>query len=120
LNREDYNLLRTFPAIGAPIYAIAFSKDGSLVACGGRGSEVVVFKTIDGSKVASIKGFEGSVHSLSFHPKTGELVVSGFDGKIYFYGMPDGKLAKSFVPVPMGKQQAAIEGRAHIHVGQAF
>jgi WD40 repeat protein len=107
MNREDYNLLRTFPAIGAPIYSVAFSGDGKLVACGGRGPEVVVFKTIDGSKVGSVKGFEGSVHSLNFHPKTGQLVVTGFDGKIYFYDMPDGKLAKSFVPVPMGKQQAA-------------
>lgn len=121
INRDDYNLLRTFPSVGAPIYALAFSPDGSMVAAGGRGSEVVVFKTADGSKVAALKGFEGSVHSLAWHPRTGELLVTGFDGKLYFYSLPDGKLVRSFVAVPMGKAQAAAGGlRPHVDVGHAF
>ena len=55
----------------------------------------------DGARIASLKGFEGSVHGLAWHPKNGQLAVSGFDGKVYFYSLPEGKLLSSFTPVPM-------------------
>ncbi|HTE17319.1 MAG TPA: WD40 repeat domain-containing protein, partial [Armatimonadota bacterium] len=110
MNREDYNLLRTFPKTNGPIYSLAFSPDGSLIAAGGRPSEVMVYNTADATPVskpvATLKGFSGSVHSLAWHPKGGQLAVAGFDGSVHLYAMPAGTLVKSFVPVPMpGKGQ---------------
>jgi len=107
MNREDYNLLRSFPAQDGPVFALAFSPDGSLLAAGGRTSDVKVFKTADASVVAALKGFKGSVHSLAWHPKTNQLAVAGFDGSVYLYAMPAGQLVKSFVPVPMAPGRAA-------------
>lgn len=104
MNREDYNLIRTFEKLDGPIYAIAFSPDGTMMAVGGRTTEVRVFKTADGSKIASLKGFNGTVHSLAWHPKNGQLAVGGFDGSVHLYSVPAGQLVKSFVPVPMGQR----------------
>ena len=91
--------------MSGPIYSLAFSPDGTLVAAGGRPSEVKVYKTADATPasdaVATLKGFTGSVHSLAWHPKGGQLAVAGFDGSVHLYAMPAGTLVKSFVPVPM-------------------
>lgn len=106
MNREDYNLLRTFPAQDGPVYALAFSPDGAMIAAGGRTSDVKVFKASDASVVASLKGYNGTVHSLAWNPKKSELAVGGFDGSVYLYSMPKGDLVKSFVPAPLTKQVA--------------
>jgi len=102
INRDDFNLIRTFPPLGAPIYALAFSPDGTLLAVGGRAGEVAVYRTADGGKAAALKGFEGSVHGLAFHPTNGRLAVAGFDGRVYLYALPGAEPVSSFVPVPMG------------------
>jgi WD40 repeat protein len=106
INRDDFNLIRTFPALPGPLYALAFSPDGTYVAAGGRPAEVAVYRTADGGKAASLKGFDGSVHGLAFHPKNGQLAVAGFDGKVYVFAVPGGELVRSFVPVPMAPKAA--------------
>lgn len=109
MNREDYNLLRTFEKMPAAIYAVAFNGDGSLMAVGGQASEVWVFKTADGSRVATLKGFKGSVHGLAWHPKTGHLAVAGFDGRIRVYAVPSAQTVREFVPMPLSAV-AAVRG----------
>jgi WD40 repeat protein len=101
MNREDYNLLRTFPKLPEPVYALAFSPDGKLLAAGGRFDEVRIFNVADGAKVASLKGFEGTVHSLSWSPKGDTLAVGGFDGKVRLYATPSGEQKTAFIPVPL-------------------
>lgn len=101
MNREDYNLLRTYEKLDGPIHALAFSADGALLAVGGRSGEVRVYKTADGSRAATLKGHGGSIHTLAFHPKTGQLAAGGFDGSIRLYTLPTGELVKTFIPVPI-------------------
>jgi WD40 repeat protein len=105
MNREDYNLLRTFDKVDGPIYTLAFNADGSMLAVGGRFNEIRIFKTADGSKIASLKGFSGSIHSLAWHPKKPELTVAGFDGTIRTYAVPGGDVLHAFVPVPVTRGQ---------------
>jgi len=80
INRDDFNLLRTFPGQGQPVFALAFSPDGSLLAAGGRASEVTLYRVADGSRVAGLKGFTGSVHCLAFHPKGDRLAAGASTG----------------------------------------
>ena len=101
MNREDYNLLRTFPKLPEPVYALAFSPDGKYLAAGGRFDEVRIFNVADGGKIASLKGFEGTVHSLSWSPKGDTLAVGGFDGKVRLYATPSGEQKTAFIPVPL-------------------
>ncbi len=111
MNREDYNLLRTFPKLPEPIYALAFSPDGKYLAVGGRFDEVRVFATADGSTAASLKGFEGTVHTLAWSPKGDTLAVAGFDGKVRLYAVPAGREIKSFVPVPLAGGATLTQAR---------
>ncbi len=109
MNREDYNLLRTFENAGGPIFAVAFSADGTMLAVGGRMGEVRVYKTADGSRVGTIKGFEGSIHSLTWNPKRAEVALAGHDGSVRIVVMPAGTVVKSFVPVPVSTR-VAVKG----------
>ncbi len=101
MNREDYNLLRTFEKLDGPIHALAFSPDGALMAVGGRSAEVRVYKTADGSRVATLKGHQGSIHTLAWHPKSGQLAAGGFDGQVRLYELPTGTLKSILLPVPI-------------------
>lgn len=106
INRDDFNLIRTFEKQPQPLFALAFSPDGALLAAAGRTGEIVVFKTADGSRVATLTGFSGSIHSLAFHPGGARLAAAGFDGKVHFYEMPSGKHIASELPVPMSSGRA--------------
>lgn len=101
MNREDYNLLRTFEKLDGPIHAITFSPDGSLMAVGGRSAEVRVYKTADGTRAATLKGHQGSIHTLAWHPKSGQLAAGGFDGSVRLYEAPSGTLKSVLLPVPL-------------------
>ena len=46
MNREEYNLLQTFPTMVEPIFALAFSPDGKKLAAAGRAHEVWVFNSL--------------------------------------------------------------------------
>lgn len=109
MNREDYNLLKTFEKQDGPVFTLAFSPDGSMLAAGGQTSDVRIYKTADASKVVSLKGFTGSIHSLAWHPKGGQLAVGGFDGSVRIYNIPSGEIAKTFTPVPVTGRVAQVK-----------
>lgn len=104
MNREDYNLLRTYEKMPPPIYALAFSPDGAILAAGSRTGDLWLFKTGETTPYAKIKAQEGSIHTLAWHPKGGQLAVSGFDGSVRLYEMPAGKELSKFTPVPLAQQ----------------
>jgi len=106
---NDVNLVREFERQPGPIYAMAFNSDGSLLAAGGASSEVRLYKTSDGKRAATLKGFDGAIFSLAFHPQKTEIVCGGFDGKGWIFDAATGNLIRAFVPVPIKaeKQVAA-------------
>lgn len=112
MNREDHNLLRVFEKLDGPVFALAFSPDGSMLAMAGRSAEIRVFKTAEASLVTKLKGHRGSIHTLAWHPRGAQLAAAGFDGTVRLYAMPSGELTKEFVPVPVtGGRQALGSGR---------
>lgn len=106
---NDVNLVREFERQPGPIYAIALNSDGGLLAVGGASSEVRIYKTGDGKRTATLKGFDGAIFALAFHPQKTEIVCGGFDGKARIFDAATGNLIKAFVPVPIKaeKQVAA-------------
>jgi WD40 repeat protein len=69
------------------------------LAAGGAGGAVKVYGT-DGGAGASIT-VPGSVFALAFAADGKRIAVAGLDGKVRLFSLPDGKLAKEFVPVPL-------------------
>ncbi|HXT39405.1 MAG TPA: c-type cytochrome domain-containing protein [Candidatus Angelobacter sp.] len=102
---NDVNQLREFERQPGPVCSIAYNPDGSQIAVGNMNGEVRVYKTSDGTRVATLKENRGAVFALKFHPKTPQLFTGGYDGKVRIFELPDGKLSKAFDPVPINESE---------------
>ena len=75
------------------------------------GGEARVLDTSERKLVASLKGHEGAIFAIAYHPATNQIVTGGYDGKLRVFETTKGELVKSFVPVPLtaapAQQQAA-------------
>lgn len=98
---NDVNMLREFERQPGPVRAVAFSPKGDLVAAAGGFPEVHLYKTSDGARAATLKGHEGAIFSLAFHPTQPEILTGGYDGKVRRYKVDSGELIASFFPVPL-------------------
>jgi hypothetical protein len=99
-NKEE-SAIREFEHMGTVLHAVAFSVDGSRLACGGLSGEVRLFQTDNGQRKASIPAAGGPIFTLAFHPKENQLATAGSDGQIRFYNVDDGKLIIAFPGVPL-------------------
>jgi len=95
------NLLREFERQPGPVCSIAYSPDGNSIAVGNVDGEVRIYKTSDGSRLATLKENKGAVFALKFHPTKNQLVTGGYDGKVRIFELPDGKMLNAFDPVPI-------------------
>jgi WD40 repeat protein len=98
---NDVNMIREFERQPGPICSIAYSPDGNSIAVGNVDGEVRIYKTSDGSRLATLKENKGAVFALKFHPTKNQLVTGGYDGKVRIFELPDGKLVSAFNPVPI-------------------
>ena len=101
---NDSNLQKEFERMPGAVRAVAYNAEGNLVAVGGPVGEVRVYKT-DGTRTATLKGHDGAVFSLAFHPKKSWLYTAGFEGKVRVFDVTDGKLLNTFVPAPVKPAQ---------------
>jgi WD40 repeat protein len=98
---NDVNLRKAFDRLPGPVHAVAYSADGKLLAIGGAGPEVRIHDSAEGKRVATLKGHEGAIFAVTFHPSTNIVVTGGFDGKVRMYETDKGELKHAFVPVPL-------------------
>ena len=105
---NDVNLRKEFERLPGAVHAVAYSADGKLLAIGGAGTEVRLHDSADGKRVATLKGHDGAIFALGFHPATNQIVTAGFDGKLRFFDTEKGALIQTLVPVPLeGPEQRA-------------
>ena len=74
------------------------------------GGEARVFNAKDGKRIATLKGHDGAIFAVAYHPTTNQIVTGGYDGKLRVFETTKGELIRSFVPVPLKPvvvQQAA-------------
>ncbi len=83
-NRADGKLQRDI-ATGEPVTALAFRRDGSLLATGHPSGTLRVWKASDGAKVAELLLHQGPVLALAAHPNNQWFVSSGQDGHVIFW-----------------------------------
>ncbi|HRI16652.1 MAG TPA: hypothetical protein PLX89_26975, partial [Verrucomicrobiota bacterium] len=87
---------------------VAFSPDGALLAVGGIGGEVRVYKTADGSRAATLSGHEGAVFALTFTPDGQRIITGGFDGLLRVFEAASGSLTAVFLPVPLSAAKPVV------------
>jgi WD40 repeat protein/mono/diheme cytochrome c family protein len=99
---DDLNLVRAFERQPGPISVMSFSPDGALLAIGSvAGGEVHLYETESTKRIATLAGHEGGIFALAWLPDGKTLATGGHDGQVRLFALPDGKLVKSFVPVPL-------------------
>jgi WD40 repeat protein len=104
---NDVNLVREYERQPAAVHAICYSPDGSLLAVAGAANEIPIYKTTDGTRAGTCKGFTGAIFSLTPHPTKPILAAGGFDGKVHQYILPAGDETNSFVPFPIKNKAVA-------------
>lgn len=84
-----------------PVQAIGYSPDGSVLGIGSVGGEVRLFNAADGKRRTVLKGHEGAIFALAFHPSTNWVLTAGYEGKVRVFDTMKGELLRSFYPVPI-------------------
>ena len=97
----DVNLVKEFERLPGPVHGISYSPDGKMLAVAGVNGELRLFNSKDGKRLATLKGHEGAVFSVAFHPQTNWVASGGFDGKIRIHETTKGELVREFIPVPI-------------------
>jgi WD domain, G-beta repeat len=72
----------------APIYAVAFSPDGSRVVSGSYDRVVKIWEATTGQEVLSLAGHTGAVYSAAFSPDGRHLATAGDDGTVRLWDAP--------------------------------
>jgi Tol biopolymer transport system component len=103
---DDSTLIRKFEKQDGPILAVAISADGQYAAVGTETGDVHIYNMETGERTGSCGGHQGGIYSIAFQPDGKSMVTAGFDGTVRIYSL-DGKMAKSFVPVPLEKKEVA-------------
>ncbi len=106
---NDVNLVREFERQTAAVHAIAYSPDGAHLAVGGASDEIRIYKTADGQRTGTAKGFSGAIFALAPHPSKNVLAAGGFDGSIRILNIPDGAETNRFVPFPIKSRPVAAK-----------
>lgn len=104
---NDVNLVRNYERYPAPVHAACWTPDAAHLAIGGASDEIRLYKTSDGVRVATIKGFAGATFTLAAHPTKPLLAAGGFDGKLRIYTIPEGKETNTFIPFPIKSKPVA-------------
>jgi WD40 repeat protein len=98
---EEATLIRKLDAQEGAIFALDWSPDGHVIAVAGAGPQVNLYDTESGAKLSTCTGHSAGIYAIAFSPDGSRLATGGFDGRIRVYTTADGKLQKSFVPVPL-------------------
>lgn len=106
---NDVNLVREYERQPATVHAVCYSNDGALLAVGGAGDEIRIYKTADGARAGVSKGFTGATFALAAHPTKPLLAAGGFDGKIRIFTFPTGQETNSFMPFPIKNKSVAAK-----------
>jgi WD40 repeat protein/mono/diheme cytochrome c family protein len=110
MNYTDFNLIRAFETQPGPISAIAFSPDGSTLAVAGYGGEARLYNVANRARKGTLPGHNGGIFALVFSPDGSRIATGGFDGRVRLFDRATGKLAASFVPVPLSGVATATMG----------
>jgi eukaryotic-like serine/threonine-protein kinase len=97
-------LLHTLSGHRDPIYALAFSPDGAILASGGGNvlapvadNDVRLWDTASGKQLAVLGGHRQEVRDLAFTPNGKVLASAGADGLIKLWDVKYGQLAQNLI-----------------------
>lgn len=97
-NKEE-SFIREFEHMASPIQVIAFSPDGTAIACGAASGEVRIFKAESGQRIAQIQSDHGPIFAIAFSSDGARIATGGYDGRIRLYNAANGDAIHNFASV---------------------
>ena len=73
------------------VLSVDFSPDGTMLASGGDGGTLTIWKVADGREITMSEGHGGAVHCITFSPDGTKLASGGWDKTIKLWNVADGK-----------------------------
>ncbi len=95
---RDANLVRDFERQASPIHAVAWSPVGDRIVIGTSG-EARIYTVSNGKRTAILKGNDGAIFAIAFHPTNNQVAMGGFDGRVRIFDSGSGNLITNFIPV---------------------
>ena len=93
--RQPARNLQTLKGHTAPVYCVAFSPDGKLLASSSQDKTIRLWNPADGKLIREMKGHTDIVDSIAFSPD-GKLLASGSaDKSVRLWNPADGKEVKN-------------------------
>ncbi len=89
LKHKDWHI-ETLISSASQSRAIAFSPDGSFIACASGDNQIRVYRTKEKTLAKLLGGHTGIIRSLTVHPDGRSLISSGFDGAVRTWRFPLG------------------------------
>ena len=86
-----------------PIYSVAYSPDGRVLASGSEDKTVKLWDAATRREIRTLTGHDGRVMAVVFSPDGRLIAGSGDDGKVLLWDVVTGKRVHSFgqsVPIP--------------------
>lgn len=80
----------------SPVFALAFSPDGTVLASGGSDRNIVLWNVADGSVRQTLEGHSATVSSLAFSDDNAMLASASFDKTIKVWDVDSGKTIMTF------------------------
>jgi WD40 repeat protein len=104
---KENSFVREFERIRGPVHALGFSADGEMLAAASAAGEWKIYKTADGKKIAASKEPGSAIFAAAFDPQSRWLATAGADGRVRFWDVKTGALARTFDSVPISTEQLA-------------
>ena len=113
---DDFNLIRSYPALPGRISDLDFSTSGAKFVCGSStavAGAARIYNTDDPAKIVNLAEVTSPAFAVAFSPDEKQVAVSGFAGNVWLFDSESGALHKSFSAAPESAGTTAVTASAH-------
>lgn len=97
IDAANHMTLRQWPALPAPAYAVAWSKNGRYIATGDESARVTLWDAETGRKIQTFRDHQRGIQALSFNASSTMLLSTGKDDAMNVYSVAPGKKMRTIL-----------------------